>query len=379
MSSAAARLVLPVHGTFAEINPSSATCQRWRQRRHSWVRRSQGGFDRDRYQVTPINESTAKTYCVRHHYSGSYPAAARRYGMFLLTDSGPDLVGVAVFGIPTRRSVLTNVFPDFEPYTASLELSRFVLEGPTAPRHGNRPPERAPANSESWFLRQCFNQLAEVGVRGVVSFSDPVPRLIHDCLLFCGHVGTIYQSKGARLTGRSAKRSITVLPDGASLSDRSIQKVRKQEQGHEYVERRLIDEYGARAPRAGADPAEWLIDALNDIRAVRLRHNGCLRYAMLTNRTDRRRYLGSLPSLPYPKQPDPAPTATAPKTPRRRPPHDPDVVMAGDKRLATFTGHLAPNAARPNQALIARKRVTESTTNPPRSTRPSQLRTKGPK
>ena len=34
------------------------------------------------------------------HYSASYVAASRRYGMFIRTPDGLDLVGVAVFGIP---------------------------------------------------------------------------------------------------------------------------------------------------------------------------------------------------------------------------------------------------------------------------------------
>jgi len=42
-------------------------------------------------------------------------AASRRYGMFLHTDDGPDLVGVAVFAIPAQPRVLTNVFPDLVP------------------------------------------------------------------------------------------------------------------------------------------------------------------------------------------------------------------------------------------------------------------------
>ncbi len=41
--------------------------------------------------------------------------------------------------------------------------------------------------------------------------------------LFVGHVGTIYQSSNAVLTGRSTPRYLTVLPDGTSLSDRALQ------------------------------------------------------------------------------------------------------------------------------------------------------------
>jgi hypothetical protein len=57
--------------------------------------------------------------------------------------------------------------------------------------------------------------------------------------LFPGHVGTIYRASNAVLTGRPTPRYVTVLRDGTSVSDRA-QKVRAQEVGHAYVERRLL-------------------------------------------------------------------------------------------------------------------------------------------
>ncbi len=86
--------------------------------------------------------------------------------------------------------------------------------------------------------------------------------------------------------------------DGTSLSDRALQKVRAQEVGHSYVERRLLA-LGARPLRAGIIPAQWLADALDDVHAVRLRHRGCLRYAMLTSRGARRRVRLRLPTHHY--------------------------------------------------------------------------------
>jgi hypothetical protein len=272
---------------LGEINPASDTCQRWGDRRHSWVRRSAGGFDPARYTVAPIPEAAAKAFVVRHHYAGTYPAASRRYG---LTDAG-RLLGVAVFSIPAQARVLTNVFPTLAPYTESLELGRFVLvDGP-------------PGNTESWFLAQCFAHLAADGIRGVVSFADPVPRNVGGRTLFPGHVGTIYQASNALFTGRGTARTLTVLPDGTSLSDRALQKVRRGEVGHEYVERRLVG-YGARQMR-GATGAAWLTDALNDVGAARLRHRGCLRYAMTTSHRDRGLVVTGR-GLPYPKRADAA-------------------------------------------------------------------------
>jgi hypothetical protein len=113
-------------------------------------------------------------------------------------------------------------------------------------------------------------------------------------ILFPGHVGTIYQASNAVLTGRSTPRYVTVLPNGTSLSDRALQKIRGQEVGHAYAERRL-HALGARPLRAGMNPARWLLDALDEIHAVRLRHRGCLRYAMLTSPGARRRVRIRLP------------------------------------------------------------------------------------
>ena len=139
--------------------------------------------------------------------------------MFIRTPDGLELVGVAVFGIPAQPKVLTNVFPLLRPYVQSLELSRFVLEGQRLRTAGRSAPvQRAPGNSESWFLAECFRFLADDGVAGVLSFADPVPRVVAGRTLFVGHVGTIYQSSNAVLIGRATPRYLIVLPDGTSLS-----------------------------------------------------------------------------------------------------------------------------------------------------------------
>lgn len=316
----------PVHGRFAEINPASPVSQRWWQRRHSWTRRHDGGFDAARYHVAPIPDAVAKSYVQTHHYSGAYVAAVHRFGLFLNTRDGADLVGVAVFSVPAQAKVLTNVLPDLVPYRESIELGRLVLEGP--PAHTDRA-QRAPGNAETWLLRRCYQHLADAGVAAVVSFADPVPRLVAGRLLFPGHVGTIYQASNALLAGRSTPRYLTVLPDGTSVSDRALQKVRAQDVGHDYVERRL-HALGAPPRRAGQPAAGWLLDALNDVRAVRIRHPGCWRYVMFTSPAARRRARVHLPidrvrparagragAPAYPKTPDPAPT-TRPITTARK-------------------------------------------------------------
>jgi hypothetical protein len=204
----------------------------------------------------------------------------------MLLDQGwaePELVGVAVFSVPARPEVLTNPLPTLTPLAQSCELGRLVLLGEPGQAGG-----KAPANSETWFLKRALRIVRdELGIQAVISFSDPCPRTsIDGAILFPGHYGCVYQSASARELGRSKPRPLTLLPDGRVLSDRAISKVRAQDKGHAYVERLLIS-YGA-SPRIGGDPKSWLIDALNDVRAIRMRHPGNIRYGMPTSPAARR-------------------------------------------------------------------------------------------
>jgi len=262
-------------------------CQRWTDRRHSWRHRGEGGFDASRYAVDEIPEALAKGYVVRHHYSASYPAASRRMG---LVDRAADvLVGVAVLSVPSRPEVLTGVLPHLVPYSESLELGRLVLA------------DSVPANAESWFLARAFRIASDHGVRGVVAFSDPLPRATADgTVVMPGHVGCVYQASNATYTGRSTARTLTLLPDGTVLSDRAQQKVRAGEQGHEYVEAQLVA-LGAAAPQG--DRAIWLRAALAAVGARKVRHPGNHRFVFRLgrDRREQRRVLVSLPALAYPK------------------------------------------------------------------------------
>lgn len=260
-------------------------CLRWRDRRHSWRRRSEGGFDRDDYTVAPLAELDAKAFVVGHHYSGSYPASIHRYGM----RRDGQLVGVAVLSGPVQTKVLTNAFPTLTPFTQAVELGRFVLV------------DDIPANGESWFLARCFEHAADLGVRGVVSFSDPLPRIVDGRTVMPGHVGLIYQASNAAYCGRGTARTLTVLRDGSVLNDRSMQKIRQLERGHEHVERLLVD-HGA-TPRRGAAPAAWLADALAQIGARPVRHRGNHRYLFTIGAARRHTAIGFTPAA-YPKTPD---------------------------------------------------------------------------
>lgn len=281
--------------TSVEVCPANDWCERWEQGQPRWTRASQGGFNPADYSVKAIDEEQAKAYVVSHHYAGSYVAAVHRYGLF---EAGDILAGVLVLSNPQQAAVLTNPFPDLEPYGESLELGRLVLA------------DRIPGNAESWMLGQVFDLAAAEGVRGVVSFSDPVARTTADgTVLFPGHVGTIYQAANFRFCGRATPRYLRLLPDGKVLGDRARSKVRRRERGHAYVERLLVS-YGARPLRDGDDPAAWLEQAQAAAGVRRVRHDGNFRYCtVLGSRRERQLLRRRLPPAePYPKHLAPDPT-----------------------------------------------------------------------
>jgi hypothetical protein len=191
-------------------------------------------------------------------------------------NGGTELTGVAVLSVPAQAKVLTSVFPGLEPYRESLELGRFVLA------------EEVPANGESWFLGQVRRMAGAGDVRGLVSFSDPVPRTSSaGQVIKPGHIGTIYQASNAAYLGRATARTLALLPDGTVFSPRAMQKIRSGDRGHAYAEAQLVA-HGAAPREPGEGRAVWLAGALDQIQARKLRHPGNHRYAFtLGNRKQR--------------------------------------------------------------------------------------------
>ena len=254
--------------------------QRWRDKHTTFVKPN-SLFNPSAFDVAEIAaDKIAKGFVVQHHYSGSYPAARFRYGLY---ERGA-LAGVCVFSHPCRDTVLTNVFPGTP--TDSVELGRFVLL------------DRVGFNGETWFLARAFELLRAEGLRGVVSFSDPMPRARADgTTVFAGHIGTIYQAFNGVYLGQAPARTIRLLPDGRTLSARAIQKIRAQEQGSEYSEARLVAA-GAPARREGEDSRAWLKHWLPVVTRT-ARHPGNHKYSWALDKRTRR---GLPASLPYPKR-----------------------------------------------------------------------------
>lgn len=265
-------------------------CQRWRDRRDSY-RHPESQIDASRYGVEVLDERTAKAFVTRHHYSGTYPAARARVGLFRTRAfAAPELVGAAVFSVPMHHRVVPKWTG--QDRNEGVELGRLVLL------------DDVPGNGETWFLARAFRALETElpDVKAVVSFSDPVPRVNADGeVVKPGHYGTIYQAANARFVGRAHAVTLIIAPDGTVVSKRSLSKLRNGERGGSGVADRLV-ELGAPRRRHGEDDRAYARRAVADFR--RFRHPGNLAYAFALGSTPsaRRRARRALPeALAYPK------------------------------------------------------------------------------
>lgn len=248
--------------------------QRWLARRASY-RPPTERIRPAEYDVLELpDDARAKAFVVEHHYSASYPAARFRFGLY----RRGELVGVAVYAHPCNDAVLTSVFGGRA--IDSVVLARFVLV------------DSVPGNGETWFLARTFRRLRARGLRGVLSFSDPVPRTtVEGRRVFAGHIGTIYQASNASYLERTARSWMWILPDGRALPPRTIAKIRNLERGWQHASA-ILTSFGA-DPMKG-DPRQWLERWL-PLLTRRQRHDGNHRYAWSFARTE----LGRA-SLAYP-------------------------------------------------------------------------------
>ena len=268
-------------------------CQRWTSGRSSY-RPTGEPFDPRAYEVAAIPDDTAARRFVQdHHYSSSFPAARFRYGLYSRLG---DLVGVAVFSNPARPEVTTNWMHGDA--IEHVELGRFVLL------------DHVRANAESWMIARCFERLRGEGVVGVVSFSDPCPRVLDGGpgrgpeRVFAGHIGTIYQATNAVYAGRSRARTLRLLAGGPMrgrvFSDRTAAKLRAGDRGHAGAAAQLVAA-GAPPPTSTEPQAlrAWA-DLWIPRVCVPLRHKGNHRYlhplrrGVLNGRAEREKQ-------PYPK------------------------------------------------------------------------------
>jgi hypothetical protein len=269
----------------------AAGCQRWRLGRDSY-RPAGEVIDPADYEVRPLaTVADARRFVETHHYSHAWVADRFRYGMFHRRDG--ELVGVAVFSTPAHPNVIANWFPGFADWRLGVELGRFVLL------------DKVPGNGESWFLARCREQLRVAGIKGIVSFADPVPRTLTDgSVIFAGHVGTIYQASNAVLAGRGRGQTLRLFGDGTTFHRRNRGKVINLDAGWpgavaELVRRGAFS-FGQLEHGTADERAAWLDTAIAHVTRP-LRHPGNLRYLWGLDKRTRK----SLPeSDTYPKAPD---------------------------------------------------------------------------
>ncbi len=124
--------------------------QRWLKRK---VRYRPPGeiFDPRFATVAPIDERTARDWVCLHHYSGTYPAARFRAGIFIKEPYRRERMGgCTVFSVSMTNAVVTR-WLDVDDPLHGIELGRLVLlDEPLLA-----------TNAETWFLARAFRLLRD--------------------------------------------------------------------------------------------------------------------------------------------------------------------------------------------------------------------------
>lgn len=227
---------------------------RWRERRTTW-RPEAEDFDRRKFGVEIIGKGEALDFVTRHHYSRSLPPTSIRVGLFRSrTFFAPELVGVATLGGGASQAIVPHWCPNLVA-ADGMFLSRFVLL------------DEVEYNAETFFLKRVFKALRATrpAVRVVISYSDPVPRRDEGGVLTMpGHIGRIYQIKGASYRDRTEPEKKWLDERGCLLDGRSLSKVRAldrdnpaKSKGGESYARHLVA-LGAPPRRIGEAFTAWL-------------------------------------------------------------------------------------------------------------------------
>lgn len=243
--------------------------QRWEEGVSTWVPRRRV-CNTSKLEVALIpDDTTARQFVCTHHYSGSYPAARLRVGLY---ECG-TLVGVAVFSEPANPRCI----PSWTGYPREegVELGRFVLL------------DRVGFNAESWFWARARRALREAKpeIRAILAYSDPVPRKsLTGEVVLPGHVGTIYQATNGAYLGRSSRKTLHLDAHGHVVSRRALSKILGGEQGEGYA-RELLEEATGTRQRDGETKREWVARAKKTLR--RVRHPGNHTYVWGVTRRDK--------------------------------------------------------------------------------------------
>jgi len=280
---------MPPHAG-SRLTTAACPALRWRLGRNHWRHDRDEGFRPADYAVDGVPDRLARAFVQSEHYSGTYPFAQERIGLF----RGQELVGVAIFSTPINGNALP-LYAGTEA-KAGLELGRFVLL------------DQVPYNGESYFLAAAMRLLrqARPELASVLAYSDPMPRMARDgSVVMPGHIGIAYQATNGRYVGRAASKSLYLTAGGQALSSRALSKIRLQEHGAGSAEKRLVH-LGAPARQFGEDPRVWVERALNSGAFRQVRHPGNHVYVWSLERSSLKagQSRRPAPARPYPKSLD---------------------------------------------------------------------------
>jgi len=127
----------------------------------------------DGYQVEPIGYHDARTLIETRHYLKQLRKSGTQIGLL----NGPELIGAAVFGQPSREGVIGSLW-HHGTLENTTELLRFYTIDDAEPWLG------------TWFLSRAIKQLPRQ-IEMVVAYSDPAH----------GHHGGLYQAASWIYTG----------------------------------------------------------------------------------------------------------------------------------------------------------------------------------
>lgn len=288
-----------------------AVAMRWSAGRSTY-RPAQEPIDPTRFFVERIEERLAREFVISHHYSRSFPAAIACYGLMeRIEPHQVRLSGVAVFSVSMQARAADAYGAAGEPF---CELGRFVLL------------DDVTGNGETFFLARAIRRLSvdKTGPDGrakyklCLAYSDPVPRAdIKGNVTLTGHIGGIYASASAAYCGRSSSRTLWLAPDGTSLSERALSKLRSDDTGARYAYEMLLS-HGAPPIAPGEESRAYVRRALNEGPFRRLHHPGNHAYILPCGTHSDRTRIRKLVDrgLPRPRATDPL-RAFVPDTNRR--------------------------------------------------------------
>lgn len=248
--------------------------QRWRERRALFVDDLSVIDPRD-FAVDRLDPAPARRFVAAHHYLPNYPAAQVAFGLF---GRQSDLVGVAVFAMPSTGSVITK-HTGFTDPARGTTLARFFLLPVVA------------GNGESWFLSRALRMLhrERPAIEAVVSYSDPQ----------AGHIGQCYAALSGAYRGISRPRTAYRIGN-TPVSGRSLSKIRLGERGAAGAIDQLV-KLGAPRPTIADEPIAWLARLRRDRILLAEQTLGLFTYCFELTPVARRQGR-SLPREPYPKQ-----------------------------------------------------------------------------